>query len=458
VKLLGWAVLLACVAAQAESWNRFRGPNGSGVSADKGFPVVFGKGKNMAWRAAGRPGKSSPVLTRTRVFLTGADDGKLYTQCFDRARGKLLWERFETQPRQERGNRLNHAAALSPVTDGENVYAFFKDYGLVSYDGAGKMRWKAPLGPWTVSMGLGGSPVLAGDTVVMLADQLENSFIAGFSARNGEMKWKTPREEGEGWATPLLFGDGLLLTVSRGLFGAHGVKRGERAATLSGISPAIVASPVLVDGTLYYFGYGNEEPPPFSSRLERLDKNKDGKLQPEEYGDDAFLRSMAKYNGNRDMIVDREEWDERQQGILGHNGVMAIRVEMEGGKLRARELWRTPKALNSVIPSPLVLEGIVYVVRNGGILLTLAAASGRIIEERRITGALGGYSSSPVAAEGKIYFANEDGKVAVVKAGREWEVLAVNELDEAIHATPALSGGQVYLRTSEGLYRFEEGQ
>ena len=110
----------------------------------------------MVWRSAVRPGKSSPVLTARHVFLTGFEDNKLYTQCFDRKSGKLLWERAEERARNPMANALNHPAALTPVTDGENVYVFFKDLGLLSYDAAGKLRWKVPLGPFANSMGLGG--------------------------------------------------------------------------------------------------------------------------------------------------------------------------------------------------------------------------------------------------------------------------------------------------------------
>ena len=458
-----WPTLCAVVLSlclTAEEWTRFRGPNGSGVSRDSGFPVRFGKANNLAWRTAVRPGKSSPVLTTTRVFLTGFEQGKLYTQCFHRQTGKLLWERAEDRARDEQVNALNHPAAISPVTDGDNIYSFFKDLGLVSYDSSGHRRWKVLLGPYTVSMGLGASPILTADSVIVQADLMQDSFIAGFARGNGEMKWKTPRQEGESWSTPLLYAPpGLpaqVLTVSRGLFGAHRADTGGRTWNLEGLSPAIVSSPVFDHNTVFLFGYGNDTPPPFSTRLERLDRNRDGKLSPDEYGDDPFLRSIARYGGNRDMIISEDEWDERQSHINGHNGVMAIRLEAGGdGTVRPRELWRTRKSLTAVIPSPLLYQGVLYVVRNGGILLTLDADTGTILKEARIPGAIGGYSSSPVAADGKVYLASETGQVSVLRAGRDWELLAVNDLDEPCFATPALSQGQIYVRTGEALYRFE---
>jgi len=179
--------------AGAEEWARFRGPNGSGVSNDTGFPAEFGKEKNLRWRTPARPGKSSPVLTRNHIFLTAFEKGKLFTQCFDRETGKLMWERWVERPRAESTEGLNHPAAITAVTDGENVYAFFMDFGLISYDGAGKVRWKVPLGPFSNSMGHSASPILAGDSIILVMDQALDSYIAAFDCGSGKMRWKTSR-------------------------------------------------------------------------------------------------------------------------------------------------------------------------------------------------------------------------------------------------------------------------
>ncbi len=154
-------------AAGAEEWTRFHGPNGSGVSNDTGFPTEFGKEKSLVWSTPVRPGKSSPVLTSRRIFLTSSDNGKLFTECFDRQTGKLLWECAEERQRNPLENALNHPAAISPMTDGENVYVFFKDFGMISYDASGNERWKVRLGPFSTSMGLGSSPIVAGDSIPM---------------------------------------------------------------------------------------------------------------------------------------------------------------------------------------------------------------------------------------------------------------------------------------------------
>ncbi len=452
------ALFLFSSAGSAEDWPRFRGPNGSGVSKDKGFPTQFGPDKNAIWRTPVRPGKSSPILTRSRIFVTAFDQGKLFTQCLDRKTGRLLWERAESRPRAEFSNVRNQPASITPVTDGENVYVFFADFGLISYDASGSVRWKTPLGPFTNTMGLASSPILAGETVVLLVDQNDDSYIAAFDRGNGEIRWKTIREEKDGWATPLLYrpsgAAAQVLTTSRGQLGAHRLEDGARIWSLNTLSPAIVASPVLDHDTVFTFGYGQDGATPFSNVLAKYDKNHDGKLSPDEYGNDAFVRGVGKYEGNRDLIVTKEKWDEKQRRLLAPSLLVAVRMDRDG----PRELWQYEKNFTGVVPSPLLYDGVLYVLKNGGILTALDPETGKVAKTDRVQGAVGGYFASPVAADGKLYLASEDGKVAVLRAGRDWDVLRVNDLGEDCHATPALSDGNIYLRTSEALYCFGDSR
>lgn len=457
------ALVLLCLPLSAEDWTRFRGPNGSGISNDKGFPVEFSKTKNLIWRTPVRPGKASPVLSDRHVFLTGFENEKLFTQCFDRKSGKLLWERIEKRTPVPEGNLLNNPAAITPVTDGENVYVFFKDIGLISYDPAGRQRWKVPLGPFQNSMGLGASPIVAGNSIVLQADQVTNSYIAAFDLKNGETQWKTAREESESWATPLVYQAAgsapVILTAGPGQYGAHRLDDGKRVFSQPGLSPAMVASPILDRDTVYAFGYGATSSSPFSKALELLDKNHDGQITPDEYkeipGDTsgqsaALYVAIGKFMGNRDGILTQDKWEAWGRHVSGPTGLLAVRLTSDG----PRELWRYDKGFAGVIPSPLLYDGALYVIKNGGILTAFDPASGDVWKTGRVAGALGGYSSSPVAAEGKIFLVSEEGKIAVLKAGRDWEVLSINDLGEGAFATPALSGGRIYVRTDEALYCF----
>jgi outer membrane protein assembly factor BamB len=283
------------------------------------------------------------------------------------------------------------------------------------------------------------------------------SSIAAFDRRNGELRWKTPREEMDGYATPLLYqpnGDAAaVITASRGQLGAHRVDNGKRLWSLKRLSPSEVASPILASDMLFTFGYGNDSATPFSVPLQKYDKNGDAKLTPDEYGDDAYLKGVALFVGNTDGIVTREEFDFRQHLSGGPSSLLAIQLG-SGAGVAPRELWRYEKSFVAVVPSPLYYNGVLYVLKNGGLLTSFDAKTGTVGKAGRVNGALGAYSSSPVAAEGKIFIANEEGKVTVLKAGLEWTVMQINDLEEGCYATPALANGSIYLRTNDALYRF----
>jgi outer membrane protein assembly factor BamB len=448
---------LLSASAAAQEWTRFRGPNGSGVSNDTGFPTEFDKSTNMVWRSPVRPGKSSPVLSGRHIFLTAYENGKLYTQCFDRESGKLVWERSVDRARTEPANSLNHPAAITPVTDGDNVYSFFPEYGLVAYSSDGKERWKAPLGPFSNEMGHSACPIVAGGNVVLVLDQMIGSYIAAFDRRSGEIRWKTGREEMDGYATPLLYqppgSAPVVVTASRGQLGAHRVDDGRRMWSWNKLAPSDVASPILVNDTLFTFGYGNDTAVLFSTRLARMDKNGDGQLTADEYGNDAYLIGVARFVGNKDGIVTKEEFDLRQSMAVAPSSLLAVQLGRDTAS-PPREVWRYEKSFTNVVPSPLYYDGVLYVVKNGGLLTSFDPKTGEVRKAGRVNGAVGGYSSSPVAAEGRLFLCSEEGKVSVLKAGSDWDVIHVNDLDEGCFATPALSGGHIYLRSSEALYRF----
>ena len=154
--LMAPVIASSSLVATAEDWLQFRGPNGTGVSISVGLPTEFGPDKNVIWHTPIPPGHSSPVLTRNRVFLTAhtneKDKHRLIVICLDRQTGKPLWQREVPRTRAGRLENVNGPASPTPVTDGENVYVFFQEFGLISYDGNGKERWKLPLGPFNMFM------------------------------------------------------------------------------------------------------------------------------------------------------------------------------------------------------------------------------------------------------------------------------------------------------------------
>ena len=445
--------------SDGQDWSRFRGPNGSGIAADSGYPAEFGPDRNLLWRSAVRPGKSSPVLSRRHIFLTAFDGGTLYTQCFDRETGRLVWERAEQPARHEDAHVLNEPSAATPVTDGDNVYVFFRDLGVISYDAAGAVRWKRPMGPFTNRMGAVTSPIIAGNSLVLVLDQIERSAIVALSLATGDVQWTTPRAETDAWATPVLYektgSPPQIVTAGGGQYGAHAVGTGERLWTHKGLAPAIVASPVVVGNTVVGFGYGYDSTMPFSDALKNNDRDGDGRLSLDECGDSAWMIGIAKYYGNRDGFVVESEWLDAWATIVAPSSLVAVALEKDAaGGVSPRELWRYEKSFLAVVPSPLVLDGLIYTIKNGGILTVLSAETGAVVKIGRVGAVPASYSASPVTAEGRIYLANEDGAIAVLRAGKDWQMAAMNDIGEPLYATPALSQGRIIVRGAKSLFCF----
>ena len=439
----------------AEEWSRFRGPNGSGVSKDTGFPIELDPGSNLIWKSPVRPGKSSPVLTQEHVFLTGYQGDQLFTLCFDRASGELLWERSVQRTRKDAIGSGNVPASASPVTDGQNVYAFFQDVGLVSYDSSGDLRWKTELGPFSNLVGLGSSPIFLDGLVVLQVDHAAGSYIGGFDEHNGEFVWKTTRSETDSWATPLVH-NGQVITVGDRLLGAYRTRDGKHTVGAAGMARAMVASPVIGGDTLYAFGYNLDKMPAFDRWLSELDKSGDGQLGPGEHESVSMLTVIAGFQGDRDGNLDRLEYDQWVADNSGPSRLLAVRLKQgeEGLITDTEELWDYQRSFVGVIPSPLLYQDILYFIKNGGIITSMDAATGEVLKQSRVREAADPYSASPVAAQGHIYVSSEAGKVSVLRSGADWEVISVSDLKEPIYATPALSEGKIFVRTAVHLYCF----
>ena len=181
------------IPATAENWTRFRGDNGSGVSASKGLPTEFGPDKNKVWEAEIPFGRSSPVIDDDRIYVSATEDGRFVTMALDRNTGKTLWSSTLAPRRSDEFHHDTDSATTTPVSDGKNVYVFFQEYGLVSYDAHGKEHWNLELGPFRNFYSIAASPVLGGNTLYMLCDQVEGSFLVAVDKNTGKEKWRRNR-------------------------------------------------------------------------------------------------------------------------------------------------------------------------------------------------------------------------------------------------------------------------
>jgi outer membrane protein assembly factor BamB len=440
-------------------WLQFRGPNGTGVADGVALPAEFNSTKNIVWKTQVPFARSSPVVTADRVFLTASEGDKLSTLALDRKTGKLLWRRDVVRARHMPLYKANDAASPSPVSDGKNVFAFFGELGLISYGPDGKERWRVPLGPFNSFYGMGGSPVLAGNTLVMVCDQRAGSFVVAVDARNGKVLWQKSRTNYEAYSTPAIYKpkDGPAQVISLGSYtvDAYSLDKGERLWWVSKIGAYPKGVPVLGTDMVYVTADGGEEPflPPFDEIL-KGDSNKDQRIQREEVKSNADAYDHFGWlDSNNDGSIERAEFDFVRNSTTSGHGVTAVRLSGSGDLTSSNVVWRVKKSYPS-IPSPLIYRGVMYLMKEGGIVTSLDPASGQVLKQGRTPDALEEYYASPVAADGKIFLVSASGKVTVLKADAQWEILAMNDLDEEVWATPAIAGGNLYIRTRNTLYSF----
>lgn len=454
------AIFAAAVNGSGDEWLQFRGPNGSGIAEVAALPSEFGPGKNLRWKTTVPFARSSPIVTRDRVFLTSSEGEKLITISLDRKTGKVLWQREVVRPRRMLIYRANDPASPSPVSDGKNVYAFFGEFGLISYGPDGAERWRLPLGPFNSFYGMAGSPVLAGNTLVMVCDHRANSFITAVDARNGEVLWKTNRNNFEGYSTPVIYtpkkGSAQVIVLGSSSLDAYSLNTGERLWWVRQVGSYPKGVPVLSGDMVYVCAEGGDQPflPPFEDSLKKEDKDNDRRIHRDEMKANAeFAEHFGWLDANNDNYVDQAEYDFVRTSTMAGHGVTAIRLGGRGDLTATNVAWRLKKTYPN-IPAPLIYQGVMYLMKEGGIVTSLDPQTGQVLKTGRTPAALEEYYSSPVAADGKVFMLSASGKATVLKAGAQWDILAVNDLSEECWATPAIAGDSLYIRTRNSLYSF----
>jgi outer membrane protein assembly factor BamB len=478
-------------------WSQFRGPNGTGVAETTGLPVEFGPKQNVVWKTDLPPGHSSPVLTRDRIFLTAysklpatnakrrnhagqaspieKENYKLLVIALDRASGKIIWQR--EVPRNIRGRlqNVNNPAAPSPVTDGTNVYVFFQEFGMVSYDRAGKERWKLPLGPFNMFYGFGASPILVDDKIILPVDQ-DNpiSYLIAVNKNNGKVLWKVDRPGViSGYSTPIVYqpkqGPKQVVVPESFQLSAYSVADGKRVWWVKGLACEMKSIASHDAEYLYINGWGfpqnqqGQQIPTisFAEGLAKFDKDGDRQVAKAELPKDEKKDRMVMMLGgafeafdmDRDDKLNERDWEVFRAMLASENGLLSIKMGGEGDQTAKAIRWHYYKPVPQV-PSTLLYQGVLYMINDSGILLTFDPATGNVLKQGRLMGAIDKYFASPVAADNKVFVIGQGGQVSVLKAAGEWEVLKVNELDDEVYATPAIADGRIYIRTRSALYSF----
>jgi outer membrane protein assembly factor BamB len=464
-----WRVLTVVaalpVALPAGEWSQFRGPNASGVSNETGILDDFGPAKNVIWKTALPPGHSSPSIGDDRIFVTGYENKKIWVFCLDRSTGRILWRREVPRPREEALHKSNSPTSPTPATDGKNAFVFLTDFGMMSFGPDGNERWRLPLGPFNNPMGMASSPILAGDTVLQVCDQESGSYFLAVDKNTGKVKWRVERPEfSRGFSTPLLYQppNGALQVLVTGSYRltAYEVETGKAVWWVGKLTWQLKPTPVMNKDRIYILGWAGESDtgqqediPPFEEVLKKWDTDRDGKLSSSEIPDKKITKDWDAVDLDRTGLLEERDWRLYQSRRASQNAVNAFRLGGQGDMTGENFLWNYTKSLPNV-PSPLYYQDVLYILKEGGILTSLNPENGEVWKQARLAGAPGLYFTSPVAADGKIFTISAEGKLSVIKPGREWDVVRVIDLGEETHATPAIAGGRIYVRTHGTLYCF----
>jgi len=420
-------------------WPQFRGPRAAGVADGANLPDAWdgSGGAGILWKIR-VPGlaHSSPVVWGDQVFVTTAISSRpdatfkpgLYgagtasedtsvqkwqVLSLDRRTGRLLWERtaYEGVPKEKRHIKATYANA-TPATDGRYVVAFFGSQGLYAYDLSGSLKWKRDLGRIdagayddpSYEWGTASSPILYKDLVIIQCDQQKDSFLMALRLSDGEIAWKASRDELPSWATPTVY---------------------------PGAAPG--GAELVTNAPKFIRGYDPET----GTELWRLGRSSNI-TAPTPVFDGDLIVVMSGRRPNAPIFVLK----------AGARGDITLPEGATGG---GSVVWTRLNA-GSYMPTPIVYGGQLYVLKNQGILSCYDLRSGELRYEQRLPEVTSGFSASPVAADGKLYLASEDGEILVVKAGPAFALVGRNPMGQPLMATPAISGGMLLVRGERDLF------
>lgn len=482
IVLAGLFVAIQHVSVDAE-WPQFRGVNSAG-KATQSVPVEFGPGRNELWSVPLDSGHSSPCIAGGRIFLTTyqAESSKLFVVCLNQSDGKTLWSREVPTTEIEKGHPSFNPASSSPTTDGERVVAYFGSFGLICFDMNGQKLWDVPMPVTKSYAGNATSPMIARDCVILYRGNHVDHFLLAVDKHTGKELWRVDQDEPFAselacTSVPIVHEDRLLIHSARSVQ-AFDLSTGEqlwftKCATTATSTPVIAGSDVIV-AAWNKMGEPALRPefPAYKKLIAKHDRNADGLISQDEFphmmifhrpeGTEAPQNGAPlRFNsadGDRNGLLTQEEWsqklaelDEFRSRYKTH-GMLAIPVD-SNGFVDAKDVRLLENQGIPEVPSPLYHRGIVYFVKNGGVLTSVDAATGKRLARTRTEGK-GTHYASPIIAGDRLYSTAGNGTISVMELGPPVKLLAVNDMQDRTYATPAADQGVLYVRTHSRLYAF----
>ena len=427
-----FAAIIASASQPAgfeKNWHHWRGPHATGVAADANPPTTWSESENIRWKVEiPGVGHAAPIIWEDKIFIQTAievkaekskeDDNpfsgffggnnrptyKFDLLAINRKDGSILWQKTLREISPHEGTHQDATyASNSPVTDGEYIYAYFGSRGLYCVDMMGNVKWEKDIGTMYKrnTFGEGSSPVLHGNTLVIVQDHERDSFITALDKRTGDVLWKTDRDERTTWSSPIVVehdGKAQVITTGTNRIRSYDLETGKLLWNGDGLTANSIPSPVAADGFVYLMsGFRGSE-----------------------------LRAVHLADATGD--------------ITGSDAIV----------------WEYNRD-TPYVPSPLLYKGIIYFLKsNNGILTAFNVETGQAYYgPQRLQGVSGVYASI-VGASDRVYIAGRNGTVNVLQHGPEFTVIAKNTLDDSFNASPAIVGSELYLRGAQHLYCIAE--
>ena len=417
--LIRFSLLLSvgALGAQAENWPCFRGPTRQGVSLETNIPLEWSATRNVRWRTP-IPGQSwaSPIVWVGSVFVVTATDEGVSCRviAIDRETGKITWDREAFKQTAGHKSDRNSNATPTPCTDGERVYAVFGDGSFAALDFAGRTMWVNRDFPFYGEHGLGTSPILWEDLLIMARDgshpppdtspgwhePWDQACVIALDKRSGKLRWKTGRGRSRiAHVVPSIWnapgGSTQVISGAGDVVQGFDARSGELVWTSRNIGEGVVPSIVLGDGLAY-----------------------------------------------------------TASGWGGRESIKAFRLGAKGDLGESNLVWEQRKAMPH-IPSFLYLAPYLFTITEGGIAMCLQGETGEVVWQERLSGS---FSASPVAAEGHIYLLSDAGEITVIEGGPQFKIAARNSLPEKTQASIAISHGQLFIRSVNNLFCIGNGR
>jgi outer membrane protein assembly factor BamB len=390
-------LVTALAQTEARDWPEFRGPTGQGISDERGLPLNWSETKNVRWKVPipGR-GWSSPVIRGDRIWLTTAtDEGKsLRAIAIDRNSGAII-QNIEVFRVKGPGaiNPKNSQASPTPVLEGDLVYLHFGAWGTACITEAGEIVWKTRLEYDNGQHGPGGSPVIYDNLLIVSCDGQDIQYVVALDKMTGKVRWKKTRQGFQAYTTPLII-------------------------RLAG---------------------GDQVVSPGAFRAVAYDPSSGKELWQVRYGEGFSNVPRPVFGGGLVYVCTGFQ----------EPSLLAVRVDGHGDVTRSHIAWSLKRGA-PLTPSPLLVGDELYIVNDSGIATCVDARTGQELWRARLGG---NHSASPIFADGRIYFLSEEGQSAVIAPGKQFQLLATNQLDGETLASMAVSQGSIFVRSRTHLYR-----